>query len=196
MIIRNGQNLLKLVNEMLDLSKLETGKMSLQLVNGDMINFLRYIVEAFHSLAESQHKQLHFLSEIDSLHVVYDPEKIRKVVTNLLSNALKFTPEKGNIYISVSEQTVLRQQNKTCLVIKVKDTGIGIPEDHLPHIFDRFYQSDNSHTRKAEGTGIGLALTKELIRLMEGEISVKSPSPGSNKGSEFTVSITIDNSCW
>ncbi len=191
MIIRNGQNLLKLVNEMLDLSKLETGKMSLQLVNGDMINFLRYIVEAFHSLAESQHKQLHFLSDVDELHVEYDPEKVRQVVTNLLSNALKFTPERGNIYITVNEQPVQEQTDKTNLVIKVKDTGIGIPEDHLPHIFDRFYQSDNSHTRKAGGTGIGLALTKELIKLMEGEITVKSPPSGSNKGSEFTVSLPL-----
>ena len=191
MIIRNGQNLLKLVNEMLDLSKLETGKMSLQLVNGDMINFLRYIVESFHSLAESQHKQLHFLSDIDTLHVAYDPEKIRQIVTNLLSNALKFTPEKGNIYISVNENAVAGQAEKIGLVIKVKDTGIGIPEDQLQHIFDRFYQSDNSHTRKAEGTGIGLALTKELVKLMEGEITVKSPPSGSNKGSEFTVSLPL-----
>ncbi len=191
MIIRNGQNLLKLVNEMLDLSKLETGKMSLQLVNGDMINFLRYIVEAFHSLAEGQHKQLHFLSDIDTLHVAYDPEKIRQIVTNLLSNALKFTPERGNIYISINEHNDAGQPEKTFLIIKVKDTGIGIPEDQLPYIFERFYQSDNSHTRKAGGTGIGLALTKELVRLMEGEISVKSPPSGSNKGSEFTVSLPL-----
>jgi len=191
MIIRNGQNLLKLVNEMLDLSKLETGKMSLELVNGDMINFLRYIIEAFHSLAESQHKQLHFLSDIDSLHVAFDPEKIRQVVTNLLSNALKFTPEKGNIYISVNEHNGAGQTGKTSLIIKVKDTGIGIPESQLSHIFDRFYQSDNSHTRKAEGTGIGLALTKELVKLMDGEITVKSPPSGSNKGSEFTVSLPL-----
>jgi len=165
--------------------------MSLQLVNGEMINFLKYIVESFHSLAENQHKQIHFLSEIDMLLVAYDPEKIRQVVTNLLSNALKFTPEKGNIYVSVGEQAVTGQSNKSVLVIKVKDTGIGIPEDQLEHIFDRFYQSDNSHTRKAEGTGIGLALTRELIRLMEGEIIVRSPSPGSNKGSEFTVSLPL-----
>lgn len=191
MIIRNGQNLLKLVNEMLDLSKLETGKMSLQLVNGDMINFLRYIVESFHSLAESQYKQLHFLSDIDELHVAYDPDKVRQIVTNLLSNALKFTPEKGNIYISVNEHTMAGQADKIYLVIKIKDTGIGIPENQLQHIFDRFYQSDNNRTRKAEGTGIGLALTKELVKLMEGEITVKSPPSGSNKGSEFTVSLPL-----
>jgi signal transduction histidine kinase/DNA-binding response OmpR family regulator/ligand-binding sensor domain-containing protein len=193
MIIRNGQSLLNLVNEMLDLSKLETGKMTLQLVNGDIINFLRYIVESFHSLAESQKKQLHFLAQMDSLYMAYDPEKIRQIVANLLSNALKFTPEKGNIYITVSENNQFADDEKSILIIKVKDTGIGIPESQQLHIFDRFYQLDNSHTRKTEGTGIGLALTKELVKLMEGEITVKSPPTGANRGTEFTVTLPLTN---
>jgi len=191
MIIRNGQSLLNLVNEMLDLSKLETGKMALQLVNGDIINFLRYIVESFHSLAESQKKQLHFLAGMDALHVSYDPEKVRQIIANLLSNALKFTPAKGNIYITVSENNQSVDSGKSTLVIKIKDTGIGIPEGQLEHIFERFYQLDNSHTRKTEGTGIGLALTKELVKLMEGEIAVKSPPTGANKGTEFTVTLPL-----
>ena len=191
MIIRNGQSLLNLVNEMLDLAKLETGKMKLQPVTGDMINFLRYIVESFHSLAESQKKQLHFLAEIDALYMEYDPEKVRQIVANLLSNALKFTPEKGNIYITVSENSLLNEADRSTLILKVKDTGTGIPESQLQNIFDRFYQLDNSNTRKTEGTGIGLALTKELVKLMEGEITVKSPPTGANKGSEFTVVLPI-----
>jgi signal transduction histidine kinase/DNA-binding response OmpR family regulator/ligand-binding sensor domain-containing protein len=191
MIIRNGQSLLNLVNEMLDLSKLETGKMHLQVVKGDIINFLRYIVESFHSLAESQRKQLHFLAEMDTVYMMYDPEKIRQIVGNLLSNALKFTAEKGNIYISISESPQRHGAAPSTLVIKVKDTGIGIPESQQQHIFDRFYQIDNSHTRKTEGTGIGLALTRELVKLMEGEITVKSPPTGSNKGTEFTVALPL-----
>jgi signal transduction histidine kinase/DNA-binding response OmpR family regulator/ligand-binding sensor domain-containing protein len=191
MIVRNGRSLIKLVNEMLDLSKLETGKMPLQLTQGDVIHFLRYIVESFHSLANSQQKQLHFLTDIDTLFMEYDQEKIRQIVSNLLSNAIKFTPEKGNIYISVTENALPTENDKSTLIIKVKDTGIGIPEDQLPHIFDRFYQLDNSHTRKTEGTGIGLALTKELIRLMKGEIIVKSLPAGSPRGSEFTVSLPL-----
>src|SRR5213075_2288782 len=103
------------------LSKLESGKMSLQLVQSDVINFLRYIVESFHSLAESQNKQLHFLSEIDSLLIAYDPEKMRQIVANLLSNALKFTPEKGNIYLSVNESGVPGKEDQPSLIIKVKD---------------------------------------------------------------------------
>ena len=191
MIVRNGQSLLNLVNEMLDLSKLETGKMTLQPVNGDIINFLRYIVESFHSLAESQKKQLHFLAGMDALYVAYDPEKVRQIVANLLSNALKFTPQNGNIYITVSENNLLHEAGKSTLIIKVKDTGIGIPESQLEHIFERFYQLDNSHTRKTEGTGIGLALTKELVKLMDGEITVKSPPTGANKGTEFTVTLSL-----
>jgi len=191
MIMRNGRSLLELINEMLDLSKLESGKMSLQVVQGDLITFLRYIVESFHSLAESQHKQLHFLSEIDSFHTEYDPEKMRQIIANLVSNALKFTPEKGNIYLSISEEKLLKVAAASTLIIKVKDTGIGIPESQLQHIFDRFYQLDNSHTRKAGGTGIGLALTKELVKLMNGEISVKSPPTGAGKGSEFTVLLPL-----
>jgi DNA-binding response OmpR family regulator len=137
------------------------------------------------------------------LYLEYDKEKLRQIVSNLLSNAIKFTPEQGNIYISVlvEKSTAihnlsLRTQHSadtSTLVIKVKDTGIGIPEDKIHHIFDRFYQLDNSHTRSAGGTGIGLALTKELVKLMNGDISVKSPPAGIARGAEFSVAITFRN---
>lgn len=184
MILRNGQQLLQLVNEMLDLSRLESGKMALRFIQGDVIAFLRYMLESFHSLAESQQKQLHFLSTLQELNCAYDPEKLRQIVSNLLSNALKFTPESGNIYLSIDRSL---QAEKPFLQITVKDTGIGIPEAKLPYIFDRFYQVDDSTTRPGEGAGIGLALTKELVNLLEGEIRVNSPAIGSTKGSEFTV---------
>jgi CheY-like chemotaxis protein/AraC-like DNA-binding protein len=165
--------------------------MQLQLSHGDVIHFLRYIVESFHSLAESQQKQLHFLTDIDALYMKFDREKLRQIISNLLSNAIKFTPEKGNIYINVMENSLPGDSDLSTLIIKVKDTGIGIPGDQLQYVFDRFYQLDNSHTRKTEGTGIGLALTKELVRLMDGEIVVKSPPAGAFKGSEFTVSLPL-----
>jgi signal transduction histidine kinase/DNA-binding response OmpR family regulator/ligand-binding sensor domain-containing protein len=193
MILRNGENLLKLVNEMLDLSKLESGKMILNLRNGDFIAYLRYIVESFQSLASAQQKQFHFLANADVLQVEFDAEKTRQIITNLFSNALKFTPENGNIYVSVSYQPI-SSSNMVEVEIKVKDTGIGIPENQIPHIFDRFTQLDNSHTRKAEGTGIGLALTKELIKLMNGTIGVKSPPVGANKGTEFIIRIPMTKS--
>jgi len=186
MIERNGNNLLRMVNEMLDLSKLEAGKMELNLVHGDVINFIRYIIESFHSMAESQDKKMHYISSLDTLYAKYDEEKIRQIVSNLLSNALKFTSKKGDIYLSIS----LDNNNHLC--IKVKDTGKGIPEGQQHHIFDRFYQADSTHTRHAEGTGIGLALTKELIQLMDGQISVKSPPTGSKIGTEFTVILPLE----
>lgn len=186
MIERNGNNLLRLVNEMLDLSKLEAGKMELNLTKGDVINFIRYIVESFHSLAESQDKKMHYLSSLDHMYVRYDEERIRQIISNLLSNALKFTSKRGDIYITITLDT----QNH--LVIKVKDTGKGIPESQQHHIFDRFYQADVTHTRHAEGTGIGLALTKELAQLMDGTISVKSPPTGAKVGTEFTVILPLE----
>lgn len=191
MIVRNGRSLLNLVNELLDLSKLETGKMQLQLSHGNVIHFMRYVVESFHSLAESQQKQLHFLTDLDMLYLAYDQAKLRQIVSNLLSNAIKFTPQKGNIYISVTENMQSVHSDNATLIIKVKDTGIGIPEEELQYVFDRFCQWDHSHTRKMEGTGIGLALTKELVKLMEGEIIVKSPPTGALMGSEFTVSLPL-----
>ncbi len=190
MIVRNGENLLTLVNEMLDLSKLEDGKMALHLTNGDIISFLRYMVESFQSLAAGQLKQFHFLSEIDELHVAFDAEKIRQIISNLLSNALKFTAAHGNIYVSISQEKDLIN-DLSIVILKVKDTGIGIPENQVEYIFDRFYQLDNSQTRKTGGTGIGLALTKELVKLMNGSIHVKSPPVGAVKGTEFTVTIPL-----
>jgi signal transduction histidine kinase/DNA-binding response OmpR family regulator/ligand-binding sensor domain-containing protein len=188
MILRNGQQLLQLVNQMLDLSRLESEKMALRFIQGDVISFLRYMLESFHSLAESQQKQLHFLSTLQALDCAYDPEKLRQIVSNLLSNALKFTPEAGHIYLSIDRSF---QSEKPFLKISVKDTGIGIPEAQLPHIFDRFYQVDDSATRQSEGAGIGLALTKELVNLLQGEIRVSSPAIGSTKGSEFMVLLPL-----
>ncbi len=204
MIIRNGHNLLELVNQMLDLSKLESGKLSLHLQQGDVVNFLKYLVESFHSLAESKDIKIHFLNDVEALTMDFDAERLQQVVSNLLSNAVKFTQEGGHVYVSVGSDrreshTAGRDGNlahrsqseggsSQTLVIKVKDTGIGISEEHLTHIFDRFYQTDDTDTGHSEGTGIGLALAKELAKLMKGDIVVRS-TPG--KGSEFVVTLPV-----
>ena len=130
------------------------------------------------------------MADTDELVVAFDAEKIRQIITNLFSNALKFTPPLGNVYVSISQEAGTSSDN-TILVLKVKDTGIGIPENQIAHIFDRFYQLDNSHTRKAEGTGIGLSLTRELVKLMNGTIAVKSPPVGATKGTEFIITIPL-----
>ncbi len=181
MITRNGQNLLNLVNQMLDLNKLESGKLDLQYQQVDVVNFLKYIVESLHSLAENKGIKLHFLTDLDTLTMDIEENSLQQVVSNLLSNAVKFTPKGGNIYMTVSRQN-------DALSLKVKDTGVGISEEQLPHIFDRFYQADTTATRHSEGTGIGLSLTRELVKLMNGTIAVKSHL---HKGSEFEVLLPI-----
>ena len=181
MITRNGQNLLNLVNQMLDLNKLESGKLDLQYQQVDVVNFLKYIVESLHSLAENKGIKLHFLTDLDTLTMDIEENRLQQVVSNLLSNAVKFTPKGGNIYMTVG------RLNGT-LSLKVKDTGVGISEEQLPYIFDRFYQADSTATRHGEGTGIGLSLTRELVKLMNGTIAVKSYL---HKGSEFEVTLPI-----
>ncbi|HSF54204.1 MAG TPA: HAMP domain-containing sensor histidine kinase, partial [Algoriphagus sp.] len=156
MIMRNGQNLLTLVNQMLDLSKMESGKLSLQYHHADVISFLGYIIDGFHSLAESKGIQIHFISVKDQLNMDFDEVRLQQIVSNIISNAIKFTPKGGHVYISTD--------TKDCnFFLKIKDTGVGIADADLRHIFDRFYQADDSHTRHGEGTGIGLSLTHELV---------------------------------
>lgn len=206
MIKRNTQRLGVLVNQMLDLTKLESGKMQLNLQQHDMIHILKYMVESIHSLAESKKIKVHFLSEEEVVKMDFDQEKIHQIMVNLLSNAVKFTPSGGDIYvwvriISNSKDSTLPPQQ--VLQIKVKDTGVGIPEAQLPFIFDRFYQVDDSQTRYGDGTGIGLALVKELVKLMKGEIFVKSKLgqetvftltlPIHNKASELALAINPKN---
>ncbi len=181
-IRRNGQILLRLVNQLLDLSKLESGAVPVNLVQDDIIMFLKYLQESFHSLAEEKNIALEFSSEPDELVMDFDPEKLREIVYNLLSNAIKFTPEGGEISVT------FRQVGEEKLELEVKDSGPGIPHDKLPYIFDRFYQADTKTTKAIPGTGVGLAITKELVSLLGGNIFVKSEN---DKGSLFIVTLPI-----
>ncbi|MBX2871316.1 MAG: response regulator, partial [Saprospiraceae bacterium] len=181
LIENNGKNLLRLANQLLDLSKLEDQSFQLELKQGDIVPFLSYVTESFQTYANSKNLSLRFFSNQESLMMDYDPVQIQQILTNLISNALKFTPSDGDVQVKLGVQS---QQ----LQIGVEDTGIGIAEKDLPHVFDRFYQADNSTTRVGEGTGIGLAHTRELVRLMGGEIKVESEV---GKGTRFLVSLPI-----
>ncbi len=192
---RNAGRLLILVNQLLDLAKLESGKLTLHYTQGEVLGYLKYLLESFHSLAEQKNIRLHFLTELDALVMDFDAEKLQQIVSNLLSNSLKFTPENGQVYLSAAVRPNMGATAETrdilpaeCLALHIRDTGVGIPEDKLPFIFDRFYQVDDSHTRAGEGTGIGLALTRELVKLMDGVISVKSQS---GQGTTFEVLLPI-----
>ncbi|MBK8967264.1 MAG: response regulator [Lewinellaceae bacterium] len=190
LIRRNSRNLLTLINQMLDLSKLEARQLPVNLVQGNVEHFIRYVAESFHSLATEKGIQLRLRSSSDSIIMDYDPGKLQQIISNLLSNAIKFTPGGGTVEVllDVDAEEARESESPQRLVVAVRDTGIGIPPEQLPYIFDRFYQADNSSTRKREGTGIGLALTRELVRLFEGIITAAS-TPGA--GSIFTIYLPI-----
>ncbi len=198
MIERNSQYLLRLVNQMLDLRKMEDGRMPLHLVQGDIIPFVRFLLESFHSQAREKDINLHFKSQQAELMMDYDPDKFQKIVFNLLSNALKFTPPGGEIGLfagtsgdhSEAVNHTLRHDlpGSETFVLKVWDTGIGIPVEKQPYIFDHFYQAEDLVTRKEGGTGIGLALTRELVRILGGHIEVQSIV---GIGTEFSIRLPL-----
>lgn len=187
LINRNSENLLRLINQILDLSKLESGKMKLHLVQGDIIAYLQYLTESFLSAAEAKQIRLSFYPEVSTLMMDFDEEKIQLIVYNLLSNAIKFTPNGGKIIFHAKVQ---EEEAGQVLQLKVQDSGPGIPAADLPYIFDRFYQVDNPNVTNQGGTGIGLALTKQLIELMGGEIKVSSEE---GQGSLFSFFLPITN---
>lgn len=178
---RNGRRLLELVNQVLDLSKLEASNMALKTETIDLIPFLKNLLFSFESLADQKFQALIFDHNLDSLLIVADPEKLERIFYNLLANALKFTPERGRI-------TLKLQMVANLAHIGIIDTGIGIPEAQVPYIFDRFYQAEGGTTHSSPGTGIGLALAKELVELHAGRISVQSVT---NEGTEFWVVLPL-----
>jgi signal transduction histidine kinase/ligand-binding sensor domain-containing protein/DNA-binding response OmpR family regulator len=185
MIRRNIKRLQRLINQLLDISRLETGNMKLMVARGNLTVFCRTIIQSFLSLAESKKINYEYhLSDPDN-EQYYDADKLEKILSNLLSNAFKFTPEKGSITVNLSFSDSA-EKAAAFAELSVKDTGIGIPGDQAEKIFDRFYQVSSSDDRDAEGTGIGLSLTRELVELYRGEIKVES-TPG--VGSLFTVKI-------
>lgn len=190
MIHRNGRQLLQLVNQMLDLSKLDKGKLQLKPQRGELVSYLGYLVQAFSSHAALKNIQLHFLKEIDQLEMDFDPDQLAKIVSNLLSNAVKYTPNNGHIYLSVqpSKAALPSGSSLEAIEISVKDTGRGISEKDLPHIFERFYRVENMNSDAPGGSGIGLSLVREIVTLMDGTLRVKSKL---NEGTTFTVSLPV-----
>ncbi|MCU0285571.1 MAG: response regulator [Acidobacteria bacterium] len=180
-MLRSSQQLLILINQLLDLSRFDSGKMKLQVFCRDIIPFLKGIMESFQVLAEQNEIHLEFNSEKADLPLYFDTSKIEESMYNLLINAVKFTPPGGKITLGVT-------QDQDHVYISLKDSGIGIPKDKLPHIFDRFYQVDVPGGKGPKGTGIGLALTKEIIQLHHGKIDVHSQE---GKGTEFVILLPL-----
>ncbi len=185
----NALRLLRLVNQLLDLSKLEAGGMELRAQKGDLIAFLQRAVDLFGSEAERLGIRLLFQTETDRLPVYFDSEKLEKIVFNLLANALKAMPQGGKVLVSVRSTTQADSEVAPLpdyAEIAIEDTGVGISSDKLPHIFDRFYQANASPSN--QGTGIGLSIVKELVELHRGEVRAESRL---GFGSTFTVRLQL-----
>ncbi|MFC2113516.1 ATP-binding protein [Bacteroidota bacterium] len=187
MMHRNVGRLMSLINQLLDLSKLEIGKVTLQVAEADLTAFVRRIVISFLSLAESKKIQYEYnLTELPG-RVYFDGDKLEKILTNLISNAFKFTPEDGIIKVILKYSDTGTNNLPRNMELSVIDSGKGIPEEMIDKVFDRFYQV-GSPGNAEDGKGIGLSLTKELVELYRGRISVES-APG--KGSIFTVVLPV-----
>ena len=186
---RNADRLLNLVNQLLELSKLESGHMTLHFVHADIVAIVRDIFESFIPIAENKDIGMHFYARPTALEMDLDFEAVHRICSNLLSNALKFTPSGGDIYVEIT-QPEQNGDEREPLTISVRDTGVGIPEDKIKDVFNRFYQVDDSTTRVGEGTGIGLSLTRELLEYLGGTIAVFS-TPG--EGSEFVVRLPVSH---
>ena len=185
MIKRNTDKLISLTNQLLDLAKLEDKSMPLNLVHDDLVLYTRYLVESFHSMAELKNINLRFTSAADELFMDLDPDKVRDILSNLLSNALKFTPDGGRVVVHLQP---IELANNPFVKLQVKDTGVGIPAEEQALVFNRYFQARNHLDPQGTGTGLGLALTRELVRLLGGEITVSS-TPGS--GSVFEVRLPV-----
>ncbi len=180
-IHKNAKRLLNLVNQLLEISKLESGNMKLRTSPQNIIPFLKTIVISFTSYAERKNITLKFETSEEEIIVYFDKEKIEKIINNVLSNAFKFTPEGGRIIVKA-------ESKDNFFTLSISDTGVGIPKEKIAKIFDRFYQVDHAHNKEYEGTGIGLAFTKELLELHKGTIEVESIE---GKGTTFKINIPL-----
>lgn len=189
MIHRNAQRLLRLMDQIMDISKIEAGSLALELTEGDIIQYIRDIASSFDYLAHTNKVKFEFKSPVNACHCYFDHDKTEKIIYNLLSNAFKVTPESGSITIGITVTGIMQDAPSRLLQIEISDSGSGIPKDELPNLFTRFYRTGSY----AEGTGMGLSLTKNLVELHKGTITVRSCE---RKGTCFTVKIPIDKSIY
>ena len=192
---RNANQLHQLINQLLDFRKLESGNLKLNLKRGDLVSFLAGVVNSFENFAKEKEIELKFNSLKKEIVTNFDEDKIAKIMNNLLSNALKFTGKGGKVIVNISlvfdtedHEKPGDAGEKQIIEITVKDTGIGIEQSNIGKIFNRFFQVEQDTVQT--GTGIGLALTKELVKLHNGKIFVKS-KPG--KSSKFTVQLPYED---
>ena len=183
-IVQTSDTLLNLVNDLLDLAKIESGKQRVNLTEFDIVSTLQNVVKLQEKVAQSKGLQLLFENTIELIpfQLVADEPKIMQVINNLLSNAIKFTPKGGAVTLR------LQPQGDDRLLIVVQDTGIGIPAEHLPRVFEKFGNHQRSGTSGEKGTGLGMTIVKRFVELHGGAIDVESQQ---GKGTTFTISLPI-----
>ncbi len=187
---RNLSRLQNLINQILEISKLEAGEMTIETQEVDLVQFLKQILASFESLAQDKGILFQYSMSDTKKLGAFDLDKLEKIMTNLLSNAFKFTPQNGKVVVKITFYDFDPSSKLNSLLkIKVQDFGIGIPQERLPYIFDRFYQIDDSNQRLHEGTGIGLALVRELIAVLKGTIIVVSQL---NQGTTFDLELPYE----
>ncbi len=186
MIKRNARRLLNLVNQLLDFRKMEEDELKLQPSEGELIAFIKEVSDSFRDLSERKKIDFIVTSEISQLYTLFDHDKIERILFNLLSNAFKFTLEGGRISLELERLSNAPDQTKSWVSIKLSDTGIGIPEDKKEKIFERFFQHNTAAAVLNQGTGIGLSITKEFVKMHSGTIEVES-EPG--QGTVFTIHL-------
>lgn len=184
-ILQNSNRQLKLVNNLLDITRANAGHLKLRKTNIDIVFLTRSITDSIKIFAEQKGIRLSFSSTLQKKVIGTDQEKYERILLNLLSNAVKYTPEGKSIHVRVYQKVI---NNKCRVYVQVKDKGFGIPDDMTELIFERFGQVDRSLSRQAEGTGIGLYLVKHLIELLDGEIMLNSKV---GKGSTFTFHLPV-----
>ncbi|MFT3827263.1 MAG: two-component regulator propeller domain-containing protein [Chitinophagaceae bacterium] len=184
LIHRNARRLLHLVNQLLDFRKMEVQELRLNAAQGDIVRFIKEISASFTDIAEKKHIRFRFHAEVESMLTMFDHDKLERILFNLLSNAFKFTQPGGEVAVTVSQTGEWQR----ILVIKVTDTGIGIPQEKQEKIFERFFQHEIPGSMVNQGSGIGLAITKEFVKMHEGSITVQSEV---EKGSCFTVMLPV-----
>jgi signal transduction histidine kinase/ligand-binding sensor domain-containing protein/DNA-binding response OmpR family regulator len=185
LIYRNAKRLLNLVNQLLDFRKMEVQEVKFNPSEGDIVKFIHELVNSFSDLSEKKNISFSFTSSIQELETLFDQDKVEKILFNLLSNAFKFTPENGSVQVFLD---VKNEGKRNFLEIKVKDTGIGIAKDKQDKIFERFFQAEVPATMVNQGSGIGLSITKEFVKIHGGTITVESVP---EKGTCFTVILPI-----
>lgn len=186
LVQRNAKRLLNLVNQLLDFRKMEVQEVKLHPAVGDIISFCRDTSQSFTDMAEKKQIRFSFLSNIDHLEIYFDKYKIEKILFNLLSNAFKYTYDKGDISVKLTYNSPVSLEADGTLAISIKDSGIGIPASQQGKIFERFFQTEVPDSMVNQGTGIGLAITKEFVKLHNGTITVESKP---DHGTCFTVQL-------